>query len=79
MDPLRTPIITPIDAATNAVERDEESDLPEHELRDAPTAGGGVMNQGGTAVDRGTGTLDEGDSLEAPDAGKAVPTSNLPR
>jgi hypothetical protein len=31
--------------------------LPEHEHDDARTIGGGMMGQGGTAVDRGTGTL----------------------
>jgi hypothetical protein len=37
---------------------DEDTDqLPEHERRDDRTVGGGVMEQGGTAVDRGTGTL----------------------
>jgi len=80
IDPSKPPVVTPIDAAADAVDRDEESELPEHELRDAPTAGGGVMSQGGTAVDRGTGTLDEDDTLEAPDdTGEVVPTSNLPR
>ena len=39
-------------------ERLEE--LPEHESRDieGESVGGGVMSEGGTAVDRGTGTLD---------------------
>ena len=39
-------------------ERLEE--LPEHESRDIEdqSVGGGVLSQGGTAVDRGTGTLD---------------------
>ena len=55
-DPIKPPLITPIDAAESAVE--EDNDLPEHERRDAPTSGGGVMSQGGTAIDRGTGTLD---------------------
>jgi hypothetical protein len=34
--------------------------LPEHESRDieGETIGGGVLSAGGTAVDRGTGTLD---------------------
>lgn len=89
-DPLKPPIITPIDAAVDAVERDEDTDLPEHERRDTPTAGGGVMSQGGTAVDRGTGSLegraqgpnaddDENDPLEAPaDPDEVVPTSHLP-
>jgi hypothetical protein len=37
--------------------RDRLADLPEHELDDDATVGGGVMSQGGTAIDRGTGTL----------------------
>jgi hypothetical protein len=53
--------------------------LPEHETRDIEheTAGGGVLAQGGTAIDRGTGTLggtaqgpevddDEADPIEDP-------------
>ena len=40
----------------NDERRDE---LPEHELRDeGASVGGGVMGAGGTAIDRGTGTLD---------------------
>ena len=34
--------------------RDE---LPEHEIDDERTTGGGILSQGGTAVDRGTGML----------------------
>ena len=34
--------------------RDE---LPEHEIDDDRTTGGGILSEGGTAVDRGTGTL----------------------
>jgi hypothetical protein len=40
--------------------RDEtprERALPEHERDDARTIGGGVLTSGGTAIDRGTGTL----------------------
>jgi hypothetical protein len=78
-DPLKPPIITPIDAAADAVGRDEESGLPDHELRETPTAGGEVMSQGGTAVDRRTGTLDEDEPLEEPDnPDEVVPTSHLP-
>ena len=41
---------------TNDERRDH---LPEHELRDeGESVGGGVMATGGTAIDRGTGTLD---------------------
>ena len=43
-------------------DRDKErlEELPEHESRDIErqSVGGGVMSEGGTAVDRGTGTLD---------------------
>jgi hypothetical protein len=38
-------------------ERDRLQKLPEHEIDADRTVGGGVMSQGGTAVDRGTGTL----------------------
>jgi hypothetical protein len=38
-------------------DRDAE-DPAEHERDDERTVGGGVMSSGGTAVDRGTGTLD---------------------
>jgi hypothetical protein len=31
--------------------------LPEHEIDENQTVGGGVMGSGGTAIDRGTGTL----------------------
>jgi hypothetical protein len=31
--------------------------LPDHEVDEDKTVGGGVMSEGGTAVDRGTGTL----------------------
>ena len=33
--------------------------LPDHERDDERTAGGGVLSQGGTAVDTGTGTLSD--------------------
>ncbi|HSK53024.1 MAG TPA: hypothetical protein VLA44_09730 [Clostridia bacterium] len=37
---------------------DRLEDMPEHESdEDVETVGGGVMSAGGTAVDRGTGTL----------------------
>ena len=32
-------------------------ELPEHEIDDERTAGGGILGEGGTAVDRGTGEL----------------------
>lgn len=37
--------------------REREEALPEHELDDARTVGGGVMGAGGTAIDRGTGRV----------------------
>jgi hypothetical protein len=76
-DPLKPPIITPIDAAEDALEHDEDTGLPEHELRDV-------------AVDRATGSPedqaqgpnaddDEDDPMQAPaDADEVVPTSHLP-
>jgi hypothetical protein len=36
---------------------DDTGDMPEHERPDDQTVGGGVLEQGGTAIDRGTGTL----------------------
>jgi hypothetical protein len=39
-------------------ERDRERKLPEFERDDERTVGGGLMSQGGTATDRGTGELD---------------------
>jgi hypothetical protein len=38
-------------------ERKRLDELPEHEIDDDQTVGGGVMSEGGTAIDRGTGTL----------------------
>jgi hypothetical protein len=40
-------------------DRERLEELPEHEKRDVEgqSVGGGVMSEGGTAVDRGTGTL----------------------
>jgi hypothetical protein len=71
-DPLRPPIITPIDAAADAVDDDDKSGLPEHELRDAPDAGGGDRTQGPSPSD-------EDEPLEAPDdPEEVVPTSHLP-
>jgi hypothetical protein len=39
-------------------ERDRERQLPEFERDDERTVGGGLMSQGGTSMDRGTGELD---------------------
>jgi hypothetical protein len=78
-DPIKPPVVTPIDAAADALEHDEDSELPEHERRETSSSGGGVMSQGGTAVDRGTGTLEDDESLEErEDPDEVVPTSHLP-
>jgi len=56
---------------------DDDSGLPDDELREPGIVGGGVMGEGGTAVDRGTGTMadgaqgpladdDEGDAVDGP-------------
>jgi hypothetical protein len=36
---------------------DLPDDMPEHEIDDSRTVGGGIMSEGGTAVERGTDTL----------------------
>jgi hypothetical protein len=85
-DPIKPPVVTPIDAAEDALEHDEDSNLPEHERRDESTAGGGMLSQGGTAVDRGTGTgnarkIEDETEIEIDpesDPGEVVPTSHLP-
>jgi hypothetical protein len=50
-------------------DRDEraEGELPAHEIDDERTMGGGLMSEGGTAIDRGTGTLSG--EAQGPDAG----------
>ena len=72
-DPIKPPVVTPIDAAEDALEHDEESGLPEHELRETPdAAGGGDRTQGSTPAD-------DDEPLEAPDdPEEVVPTSHLP-
>jgi hypothetical protein len=86
MDQNRPPVLPYADtaalgpsAATNDTADGDEPDmpdrLPEHEQDDERTLGGGVMGAGGTAIDRGTGTLggeaqgpgaddDEGDLID---------------
>ena len=51
-DSLNRPVPPP-----SAIPDDEDETLPEHERRDDRSVGGGVLEQGGTAIDRGTGTL----------------------
>lgn len=59
------------------VDTDDEGDgLPEHEHDDDRSIGGGVMSAGGTAVDRGTGTLDGVAQTARPD-GDDVPGIHL--
>ena len=50
-------INTPLDSLLR--DDDEHHGLPEHEHDDEQTLGGGVMASGGTAIDRGTGTVDD--------------------
>jgi hypothetical protein len=55
--PVR-PIGSANDSDLGTDDEDERLDeLPEHERDDDQTIGGGVMHAGGTAIDRGTGTL----------------------
>jgi hypothetical protein len=63
-DQFRPPIVDPLaggdDVESADRERREEArrrGLPEHEIDEDETVGGGVMASGGTAIDRGTGTL----------------------
>ena len=63
-DQFRPPIVDPLNTAehadADAAERREEArerGLPEHEIDADEPVGGGVLSCGGTASDRGTGTL----------------------
>jgi hypothetical protein len=47
-----------MDDMNDREERDRERRLPEFERDDERTVGGGLMSQGGTVSDRGTGELD---------------------
>jgi hypothetical protein len=59
---------------------DDQGGLPRHEIDEDETVGGGVMSQGGTAIDRGTGTLsgqaqgaeDDDDDPRVRDAGVGI-------
>jgi hypothetical protein len=58
--PILEPV-TPVDEFGDPDDRKDElaeqTGLPSHEIDDDSTAGGGIMSQGGTSIDRGTGTL----------------------
>jgi hypothetical protein len=43
-------------------DRTAKPGLPEHEYDDPNTVGGGIMSQGGTSTDRGTGLADSADA-----------------
>jgi hypothetical protein len=47
-----------MDEMNDGEQRDRERRLPEFERDDERTVGGGLMSQGGTVTDRGTGELD---------------------
>lgn len=60
----RPPILEPVTPTDEYGDPDDRRDeladrtgMPAHELDEDRTAGGGIMSQGGTAVDRGTGSL----------------------
>jgi hypothetical protein len=55
-DPAR-PIGSVADVVDDTLDPDE-SKLPDHEIDEDATIGGGILSEGGTAIDRGTGTLD---------------------
>ena len=66
----------PDDAAEEARRRG----LPEHEIDEDATVGGGMMSQGGTAIDRGTGTLSgqaQGERDEDADGGDVRPDAGV--
>ena len=49
---------------------DGQDGVPSHEMDEDETVGGGMMSQGGTSVDRGTGVLDgqaQGDGHDGDD------------
>ena len=50
-DPSQKPVPPP-----TGFPRDDDS-APDRDIEQDETVGGGVMQQGGTAIDRGTGTL----------------------
>jgi hypothetical protein len=57
--------------------RDMEGGLPEHERDDERTAGGGIMAEGGTAIERGTDTI-SGPDAQGPDAGETGAERQFP-
>lgn len=78
-DTTRPPFADADDTAPGADAGGDRSGLPEHEFDDATVGGGGIMSQGGTAVDRGTGDLGPGARRDADepvlDGGLAAPTA----
>ncbi len=58
-------------------EPDREGTLPDHELDREGYVGGGVLGEGGTAIERGTDTL-SGPDAQGPFAGEDGGTSTFP-
>ena len=56
---------------------DDDGGMPEHEQGPDRTVGGGLMSEGGTAVERGTDTL-TGPAAQGPFAGEDGGTSSFP-
>jgi hypothetical protein len=60
----RPPILEPVTPVDEYGDPDDQRDelaektgLPAHEIDEDRTSGGGLMSEGGTSIDRGTGTL----------------------
>jgi hypothetical protein len=84
-DEIRPPIPFPVSpderpAAAGGDEADETRarGLPEHEVDEDTSIGGGVLGQGGTAIDRGTGTTDGQAQGETPDDEDGDPDLVIP-
>ena len=58
-------------------ELDRERELPEFETDEDRTVGGGLMSEGGTATDRGTGDLGDGGMPDGTDEDDDEPTHGL--
>lgn len=77
-DTTRPPFADADDTAAGADPARDRSALPDHEFDDERSGGGGIMSQGGTAVDRGTGEAGPGRTdQDEPvlDGGLAAPTA----